>query len=80
MKIIEIQPDASESKDHIITAYIKVVVNNLEVWAFVMDWSFYFPYYPKPSEWGIGEKLFFTLKNCPIKLSFKLLNITSINF
>lgn len=57
IRILEVVPDARESDDHIVTAYVKIKVDGKELWCYVPEWRSYFPYYPKPSKYGLGKTL-----------------------
>ncbi len=78
-KILEISPDAVESEGHIATAYLKVSNEEGEkFWCYCLYWRAYFPYCPKPSKWGIGEKLIKNLVGKEITSTFSFVNLEPV--
>lgn len=71
-KILNVIPDAKESADHIVDAYILLKFKNVQLEAFVPRWMQYFPYHPKPSKWGVGQQLIDNLigKSVDVELKF----------
>jgi hypothetical protein len=75
-KILEVAPYTFDEggKDHIIEAYLKMKVNELTVHCDVYLRK-YFPYYPKPSKWGVGEQLVKNLVGKKIKVDFLFIDL-----
>ncbi len=73
-KILQVERDAEESENHIATAYVKILIEDHELWCFVPDWTKYFPYHPKPSKYGLGEKLIKNLTGKSSEVYISLVN------
>ena len=73
-KIIEAKADASESKDHIVTGYLKIEYHNMVFKGFVPDWRSYFPYTEKSGyslKYGLGDELLNNLNGKKIKFTLR---------
>ncbi len=74
-KILRVIPHSKESEKHIVDAYILLDTGVINFEVFVPDWLKYFPYYPKPSKFGIGQKLINGLTGKVVELELRLIDL-----
>ncbi|MBD3249048.1 hypothetical protein GF336_03310 [Candidatus Woesearchaeota archaeon] len=82
--ILEIQTSCLDegNKNHIITAYMKVKINDDKLWCFVPDWRNTFPYSPPSGyskKYGLGDELIENLEGKKIKAKFGFVEIFGIS-
>lgn len=61
--------------EHIVDGYILVNLGSLRKWCFVPQWKSYFPYHPKPSKHGVGERLIHNLIGKKTEIYFKFMDL-----